>query len=177
LNDETCFCSRYSGTMNAQIKESLEKAKIKLVEMKPPKYEYVTSTHFGNVVYFSGKTAQVDGLIKTQGKLGQELSVEQGREAARICAINLLSQIEADIGLENVEQILKLLGFVASEPDFYEQPTVVNAASELFVQVLGNRGKHARSAIGVAALPGNSPVELELVVLTTRDASEIVRTR
>ena len=163
--------------MNSQIRQSLESAAIQLVEMKTPKYEYVTSTHAGKIFYFSGKTAQIDGSIKTKGKLGQELSVEQGREAARICAINLLSQIEADIGLENVGQILKLLGFVASEPEFFEQPTVVNAASELFVQVLGEKGKHARSAIGVAALPGDSPVELEIVVLATNDASEIVKTK
>jgi enamine deaminase RidA (YjgF/YER057c/UK114 family) len=163
--------------MNAQIKESLEAANIELVEMKPPKYEYVTSTHSGNIFYFSGKTAQVDGVVKTQGKLGQELSLQEGRDAAQICAINLLSQIEADIGLENVSQILKLLGFVASESDFYEQPTIVNAASELFVKVLGDRGKHARSAIGVAALPGNSPVELEIIVLAKPDACESVKTQ
>jgi enamine deaminase RidA (YjgF/YER057c/UK114 family) len=163
--------------VNSQIKKSLQDAAIELVPMKAPKYEYVTSSHSGNIFYFSGKTAQVDGIIKTQGKLGNELSVEEGRASARICAINLLSQIETDIGLENVAKILKLTGFVASDRDFYDQPIVVNAASELFVQVLGENGKHARSAIGVAALPGNSPVELELVVLAKKDADEIASSR
>jgi enamine deaminase RidA (YjgF/YER057c/UK114 family) len=103
-------------------------------------------------------------VIETQGILGSDLSVAQGIESARICAINLLAQIEKDLGLENVNQILKVTGFVASANAFFEQPTVINAASELFVKILGDSGKHARSAIGVAALPGNSPVEIELIL-------------
>jgi enamine deaminase RidA (YjgF/YER057c/UK114 family) len=103
-------------------------------------------------------------VIETQGILGSDLSVAQGIESARICAINLLAQIEKDLGLENVNQILKVTGFVASANAFFDQPTVINAASELFVKILGDSGKHARSAIGVAALPGNSPVEIELIL-------------
>ncbi len=163
--------------MNNQIKKSLEVVSVELVEMKTPKYEYVSSTNSGDIFYFSGKTAQVNGVIPNQGKVGGELSVDEGRDAARICAINLLSQIESDIGLQNVKKILKLVGFVASDPNFVEQPVVVNAASELFVQVLGERGKHARSAIGVAVLPGNSPVELELILLAEKDTSEMVSER
>ena len=150
--------------MNSRIAESLATEQIKLPVMGSPKYEYVTSTNSGVVNYFSGKTALVNGVIHTQGKLGSDLTIAQGIESARICAINLLSQIENDLGLENVSKILKVTGFVASADSFYDQPTVINAASELFVKILGENGKHARSAIGVAALPGNSPVEIELIL-------------
>ena len=142
----------------------LKSEQIELPIMGSPKYQYVTSTHSGLTHYFSGKTAQANGVIETQGILGSDLSVAQGIESARICAINLLAQIENDLGLENVNRILKVTGFVASSNNFFDQPTVINAASELFVKILGESGKHARSAIGVAALPGNSPVEIELIL-------------
>ena len=142
----------------------LKSEQIELPIMGSPKYQYVTSTHSGLTYYFSGKTAQANGVIETQGILGSNLSVAQGIESARICAINLLAQIENDLGLENVNRILKVTGFVASSNNFFDQPTVINAASELFVKILGESGKHARSAIGVAALPGNSPVEIELIL-------------
>jgi len=150
--------------MNPKIAEMLKSEQIELPIMGSPKYQYVTSTHSGLTHYFSGKTAQADGVIETQGILGSDLSVAQGIESARICAINLLAQIENDLGLENVNRILKVTGFVASSNNFFDQPTVINAASELFVKILGESGKHARSAIGVAALPGNSPVEIELIL-------------
>jgi len=150
--------------MNSKIAELLMSEKIDLPIMGSPKYQYVTSAHSGLTYYFSGKTAQANGVIETQGILGSDLSVAQGIESARICAINLLAQIEKDLGLENVNQILKVTGFVASANTFFDQPTVINAASELFVKILGDSGKHARTAIGVAALPGNSPVEIELIL-------------
>jgi enamine deaminase RidA (YjgF/YER057c/UK114 family) len=150
--------------MNPKIAEMLKSEQIELPITGSPKYQYVTSTHSGLTHYFSGKTAQANGVIETQGILGSGLSVAQGIESARICAINLLAQIENDLGLENVNRILKVTGFVASSNTFFDQPTVINAASELFVKILGESGKHARSAIGVAALPGNSPVEIELIL-------------
>jgi len=150
--------------VNEIIKNNLEERSIVLSASVAPKYEYVTSTSAGALMFFSGKTAQINGVIVNPGLLGDELSIEQGREAAIVCATNLLSQMESDIGLENIEQILKLAGFVASTPNFFDQPTVINAASELFVAILGDAGKHARSAIGVAALPGNSAVEIELII-------------
>lgn len=150
--------------MNSRISELLAVEQIELPVMGSPKYEYVTSTNSGVIYYFSGKTALFNGVIYTQGKLGSDLTISQGIESARICAINLLSQIENDLGLENVNKILKVTGFVASSDTFFDQPTVINAASELFVKILGENGKHARSAIGVAALPGNSPVEIELIL-------------
>lgn len=154
----------YNILMNSKIAELLKSEQIELPIMGSPKYQYVTSTHSGLTHYFSGKTAQANGVIETQGLLGSDLSVAQGIESARICAINLLAQIENDLGLENVNRILKVTGFVASSSTFFDQPTVINAASELFVKILGESGKHARSAIGVAALPGNSPVEIELIL-------------
>ncbi len=150
--------------MNSKIAELLRSEQIELPIMGSPKYQYVTSSHSGVIYYFSGKTAQVNGVVENQGQLGSDLSIAQGIASARICAINLLAQIENDLGLENVHRILKLTGFVASSHTFFEQPTVINAASELFVKILGESGKHARSAIGVAALPGNSAVEIELIL-------------
>ena len=97
------------------------------------------------------------------GRLG-ELSVDEGRQAARIAALNLLATIETELGLENVVRVLKITGFVASADGFVEQPEVVNAASELLVDILGDAGRHARSAIGVAWLPGNAAVEIEAIV-------------
>jgi enamine deaminase RidA (YjgF/YER057c/UK114 family) len=117
-------------------------------------------------MFFSGKTTQVNGVIVTPGKVGKDLTTEEGETAAKVCAINLLSQIEHDIGLENVSRILKLTGFVASAENFFSQPKVIDGASHVFVDVLGARGQHARSAIGVAALPGNSSVEIEVIIQT-----------
>lgn len=150
--------------MNSVIAARLIEETITLVKFPTPKYQYVTSTQTENIYYFSGKTAQVNGAIETQGILGNKLTIDQGIKAARICAINLLSQIEIDLGLENVKQLLKVTGFVASSENFFDQPLVINEASEIFVKILGESGKHARSAIGVAALPGNSPVEIELIL-------------
>jgi enamine deaminase RidA (YjgF/YER057c/UK114 family) len=113
----------------------------------------------------SGCGPALEGQQYKLGKLGAELSVEDGREAARRCALNLLANIEAEIGdLNRVSSIDKVLGFVASAPDFYEQPKVIDGASELFRGLFGEgAGVAARSAIGVSALPGNIPVEIELM--------------
>jgi enamine deaminase RidA (YjgF/YER057c/UK114 family) len=153
--------------MNSDIQRRLDERGIVLVEPKPPRYRYVHFTRAGDIVYLSGKTAMADGSVRYAGRLGSELGLDDGKAAAALCATNLLSTIEYGIGLENVRSVLKLTGYVASAPEFVDQAVVIDAASELIADVLGEAGVHARSALGLAVLPGNSAVEVELVIRTT----------
>jgi enamine deaminase RidA (YjgF/YER057c/UK114 family) len=120
----------------------------------------------GNAARTSGQLARdLDGTIVHPGILGRDVTVEQGREAARWCALNALSVLRAELGsLDRIGRVLSVLGFVASTPDFAEQPTVVDGASGLLHDVFGSRGRHTRSALGVAALPRRACVEIEVVV-------------
>jgi enamine deaminase RidA (YjgF/YER057c/UK114 family) len=121
-------------------------------------------THNG-VAYVSGQLPRIDGEITCLGRLGESVSLEQGVEAAGVCALNALAVIEAALGsLDRIEQFLKVTGFVASSPDFAQQPKVIDGASRIFHDVFGEAGRHARSAIGVAALPHGAAVEIELSV-------------
>jgi enamine deaminase RidA (YjgF/YER057c/UK114 family) len=107
----------------------------------------------------------VDGKLVATGKVGTEISVEQAKDIARICALNAVAAVKSVIGdLDRVKKVVKVVGFVASEPSFTQQPAVVNGASELLEQIFGEKGIHARSAVGVAVLPLDAPVEVELVV-------------
>jgi enamine deaminase RidA (YjgF/YER057c/UK114 family) len=126
---------------------------------------YVPARRFGDLVFASGQTPTVDGVLTMRGKLGAEISVEQGQEGARISVLNCLATVAGLLGdLDRVEAVLKLTGYVASAPGFVDQPTVINGASVLLEQVLGDAGKHARAAIGMAELPGGAPVEVDLVL-------------
>jgi enamine deaminase RidA (YjgF/YER057c/UK114 family) len=156
--------------VNSEIAARLIERGITLTEQRPPRFRYVPFTRAGDIAYFSGKTAMRDGAVQYAGRLGSEVGMEDGARAARLCAENLLSAIEDGIGLENVAAVLKVTGFVASEPDFVDQAIVIDAASTLIADVLGDAGEHARSAIGVAALPGGSAVEVELI-LRVREGS------
>jgi enamine deaminase RidA (YjgF/YER057c/UK114 family) len=125
-------------------------------------------THNG-VAYVSGQLPRIDGKITCQGRLGESVSLEQGIEAASVCALNALAVVEAALGnLDRIEQFLKVTGFVASSPDFAQQPKVIDGASRIFYDVFGKAGRHARSAIGVAALPHGAAVEIELSVAIAR---------
>ncbi len=127
---------------------------------------YVFHHLVGNVLYLSGNTGRIDGKLKYTGLLGKDLSVEQGYEMARCCALNHLTMIRAAVGdLDRIEQLIRMTGWVASAPGFVDQPKVVNGASDLFVELLGARGEHCRSALGVSGLAGNAPVETELTLL------------
>jgi enamine deaminase RidA (YjgF/YER057c/UK114 family) len=139
---------------------------IELPEPPNPVGIYVPAQMTGHLLYTSGTGCRIaGGKLLYEGKVGQDLTLEQGQEAARQAAINLLSILKAKLGsLDRISQIVKLLGFVSSAPDFYEQPKVINAASDLFQEVFGERGKHARSAIGTGVLPFNMPVEIEMIV-------------
>lgn len=118
----------------------------------------------GKTVYVSGQGPITDGKALYQGVVGRDVSEQEGYDAARLCAINALGALKAGLGgLDRVARVVKVLGFVASAPDFYGQPAVMNGASELLLQVLGERGRHARSALGTSVLPGNIPVEVEFI--------------
>ena len=131
----------------------------------PPLAAYVPAVRTGNYVYTSGQLPMVEGTMPATGKVGAEVSAEQGKDLARLCALNALAAVKAEIGeLSRVRRVVKVVGFVASAPDFTGQPGVVNGASELLGEVFGDAGIHARSAVGVAALPLDAPVEVELIV-------------
>ncbi len=126
---------------------------------------YVPARQHGNLVFASGQTPTIADALTLTGKLGAEIRVEQGQEAARLCVLNCLAAVAGLLGdLDRVEAVLKLTGYVASAPGFTDQPAVVNGASMLLEQVLGDAGQHARAAIGVAELPGGAPVEVDLVL-------------
>jgi enamine deaminase RidA (YjgF/YER057c/UK114 family) len=138
---------------------------LSLPEVATPVAAYVPALRSGNYVYTSGQLPMVDGSIVATGKVGAGIDAEQAKELARTCALNALAAVKAEIGdLANVRQVVKVVGFVASAPDFTGQPGVVNGASELLGEVFGDGGRHARSAVGVAVLPLDAPVEVELVV-------------
>jgi enamine deaminase RidA (YjgF/YER057c/UK114 family) len=129
-----------------------------------PLAAYVPAVRTGNLVYTSGQLPLEGGKPTHFGKVGAEVSPEDGKVAARTCALNGLAAIDALVGLDSVVRVVKVVGFVASAPGFTGQPGVVNGASELLGQVFGDAGSHARSAVGVASLPLEVPVEVELIV-------------
>jgi enamine deaminase RidA (YjgF/YER057c/UK114 family) len=130
---------------------------------------YLLSRQTGDLLFLSGTTCYVPGGILYKGRLGAELDVQQGYAAARQTMLNLLGVVKAVLGdLDRVECVVKLNGYVNSTPDFVRQPEVINGASDLLVQLYGERGKHARTSIGVNILPNNIPVEIEMVVQVRR---------
>jgi enamine deaminase RidA (YjgF/YER057c/UK114 family) len=145
--------------------ERLRQLGVSLPAPAVPVAAYVPCVRTGNLVYVSGQVPTADGTPTHRGRLGDELSLDEGRAAARTCAVNLLAALKAELGeLAAVRRVVKLTGFVASTPDFTDHPKVVNAASELFGEVFGEAGRHARAAVGVAALPLGVPVEVEAIV-------------
>jgi enamine deaminase RidA (YjgF/YER057c/UK114 family) len=145
--------------------ERLQQLGVDLPAPAAPVAAYVPTVRSGNLVYVSGQVPLVDGTPSHRGQLGDELGLEDGRAAARTCAINVLAALKAELGeLSRVTRVVKVTGFVASAPGFTDQPKVVNAASELFGEAFGDAGRHARSAVGVAALPLGVPVEVEAIV-------------
>jgi enamine deaminase RidA (YjgF/YER057c/UK114 family) len=130
-----------------------------------PVANYVGWVRTGNLVFTAGQVPLKDGKIEFQGKLGKDYTVEQGAQAARICAINVIAQLKDAVGgdLDRVKRIVKVVGFVNGVPDFADHPKVVNGASDVFVEVFGDKGRHARSAVGSGSLPVNVAVEVEAV--------------
>lgn len=138
---------------------------IEIPQVVPPLAAYVPALRTGNLVFTAGQLPARDGEMIAIGKVGGEVTEEQGYECARQCALNALAAIKAEIGsLDDITRVVKAVVFVASTPDFTGQPKVANGASEFLAEVFGDAGKHARSAVGVTALPLDVPVEVELVV-------------
>jgi enamine deaminase RidA (YjgF/YER057c/UK114 family) len=137
---------------------------VELPKVPAPAGAYVPATRTGNLVYTAGQVPIVDGQVAATGKVGQEVSPEEAKGLARICALNALAAVHDLVGVDSVVRVVKVVGFVASAEGFTGQPAVVNGASELLGEVFGEAGKHARSAVGVAELPLGVPVEVELIV-------------
>ncbi len=133
-------------------------------EIMPAVGTYVGAVRTGNLVFVSGHGPFRDGKLEFVGKLGRDLDVETGRQAARLVALNCLASLKAEIGsLDRVVRIVRLFGMVNSAPDFTEQPAVIDGASNLLVELFGDRGRHSRSAVGMGSLPFGIPVEIEMV--------------
>ena len=148
-----------------EAEDRLEQLGLVLPKPPVPVGAYLLAQQVGDLMYLSGTTCYADGKLLYTGRVGMELSVEQGYIAAQQAMLNLLSVVKAELGdLDRVEQVVKVNGYVNSAPDFDRQPAVINGASELLVKVFGPRGKHARTSIGVSDLPGHIPVEIEMVV-------------
>jgi enamine deaminase RidA (YjgF/YER057c/UK114 family) len=145
--------------------ERLAELGLSVPEVAKPVAAYVPAVRTGSYVYTSGQLPMREGQLVTTGKVGGEVTAEEAAECARQCALNALAAVRAEIGdLSQVKRIVKVVAFVASTPDFTAQPAVANGASELFGQVFGDAGQHARSAVGVPVLPLDAPVEVELLV-------------
>lgn len=138
---------------------------IELPQPSSPVANYVNAVKIGNLLFLSGKGPDLPEGGYVAGKVGQDLTIEEGKEAARLVAISQLAILKAELGdLNKVKRIVKVLGMVNCGPDFTEQPQVINGFSDLMVEVFGEKGKHARSAVGMNALPSNIAVEIELIV-------------
>lgn len=149
----------------SKIEQKLKEMGITLPETSEPRFSYIPCNQTGNLLYLSGQDCRINGDLMYEGKLGNEITIEQGQEAARQTIINCLAVLKTYLGdLDRVVKIVKMLGFVNSAPGFADQPYVINGASNFLIEVFGDNGKHARSAIGTSDLPFHTPVEIELIV-------------
>ena len=148
-----------------QVEAKLRELGFTLPNPPKPVAAYLPAVQVGDLLFLSGTTCYEDGKLLYTGRVGTDLTLEQGYIAARQTALNLLSVIKATLGdLNRVKRVVKLNGYVNSATDFDRQPAVINGASELLEQIFGERGRHARTSIGVSDLPGHIPVEIEMVV-------------
>ncbi len=151
--------------MSETIEKRLSDLGIVLPAAAAPAANYVPCVRTGNLLFPSGQLPMKDGKLAATGLLGRDLDTAAGKEAAKLCAINILAQAKAALGdLEKIRRLVKINVFVASAPGFAEQHLVANGASDLLAEVLGERGKHARAAVGMAALPLNAAVEIDAVI-------------
>ena len=162
--------SNYASSQEIQPEDRLTELGITLFEPTPPIANYVKAVTVGNIVYLSGHgPSRGDGTSVT-GKVGEDLTIEEGYEAARYCGISMLSTLKAEVGdLNRVKRVVKVLGMVNSGEGFTDQPKVINGFSDLMVDVFGENGKHARAAVGMAELPSNIAVEIEMIVELKED--------
>lgn len=149
----------------SKVEQKLTELGFQLPQVAAPAGSYLPAMISGNLVFTAGQIPLVDGKLMATGKLGAEIDAEQGAAIAERCALNALAAIKSVLGdLDRVTQIVKVVGFVASVPEFTAQPSVINGASEFLQKVFGDAGKHARSAVGVPVLPLDAPVEVELII-------------
>jgi enamine deaminase RidA (YjgF/YER057c/UK114 family) len=137
---------------------------ISLPQVVAPLASYVPAVRTGNLVYTAGQLPMEAGKLAGTGKVGAKITPEEGKAMARTCALNALAAVDSLVGIDAVTRVVKVVGFVASAPGFHGQPSVINGASDLLAEVFGDKGAHARSAVGVAELPLDAPVEVELIV-------------
>jgi enamine deaminase RidA (YjgF/YER057c/UK114 family) len=146
------------------VKAKLSEMGLTLPIAAKPVAAYVPAIRTGNLIFTAGQLPLVEGAMSLTGKIGEKISIDQGKEFARICALNCLAAVQTVADVNTIVNIVRVVGYVNGIPGFTSQPAVINGASELFLQIWGESGKHARSAIGVAELPLDAPVEVELVV-------------
>jgi len=146
------------------VEERLQALGLTVHEVIPPVAAYVPAVRSGNYVYTAGQLPFIDGKLLDTGKVGAEVSPERAHELAAICALNAIAAVKSVVDLDKVVRVVKVVGFVASAPDFSGQPGVMNGASNLLLEAFGEAGAHARSAVGVAVLPLDAPVEVEIIV-------------
>jgi enamine deaminase RidA (YjgF/YER057c/UK114 family) len=151
--------------MAETIEQRLSSLGVTLPVAAVPAANYVPFMQSGNLLFTAGQLPLKDGKLAASGKLGRDLEVEAGKEGAKLCAINILAQAKAALGdLERIARVVKITVFVASDPDFTEQHLVANGASDLLAAALGEKGRHARSAVGVPSLPLGAAVEIEAII-------------
>lgn len=148
----------------SRVADRLAELGLTLPAVTPPVAAYIPALRNGSLVWTSGQLPMVDGQLSATGLVGSDVTAEDAKDLARLCGLNALAAVGSVADLDSVVRVVKVVGFVASAPGFYGQPGVVNGASELFGEVFGENGRHARSAVGVAVLPLNAPVEVEIVV-------------
>lgn len=147
------------------VEDRLAELGLEVPEVAAPVAAYVPVVQDGNLVYTSGQLPLTGGKLGAAGKVGAEVTAEEAAKLAQTCALNAIAAVKSQVGdLDKVTRVIKVVGFVASDPSFTGQPAVINGASELLAKAFGERGAHARSAVGVAALPMDAPVEVEIVV-------------
>jgi enamine deaminase RidA (YjgF/YER057c/UK114 family) len=153
------------------VEERLQALGIELPAAPRPVASYVPAVEAGELLFISGQLPFRDGVLLHTGRVPDRVAVEAAQEAARQCVINALAVVYEQLGtLDRVARVVRLSGYVASSPDFYQQPAVINGASDLLEAIFGTAGKHSRIAVGVASLPLNAPVELDLIMQITRAA-------
>ena len=146
------------------IEEKIKSLDITLPNPPTPAGSYIPAVKTGNLLFISGQIPMEDGKVLFTGKVSDD-NLETAQKSARMCAINLLAQMKRELGnLDRVTKIVKLSGFVNSDPEFYQHPKVINAASDLFFEIFGDKGKHARIALGAGSLPLNSMTEIDAVI-------------
>jgi enamine deaminase RidA (YjgF/YER057c/UK114 family) len=154
----------WHNTKHIMIDEKLAALNITLPTPPKPAGSYIPVVKTGNLVFVSGQIPMKDGQVQFKGQVPTSISIEDAQKAAKLCIINVLAQLKSELGtLDKISRIVRVSGFVNSSQEFYEHPKIINAASDLLFEIFGEKGKHARIAVGVASLPLNSAVEIDLI--------------